>query len=429
MTELIVRRSEGLSGTVEAPPSKSLTHRAVIAASLSGGTSPIHGPLACDDTLATVYGCSALGAYIEMDEDKWTVKGTPTPRTPGEAIDCRDSASTMRFLTSVAALAPGETLLRGGQSLNRRPMGPLLEALEQLGVRCRSLGGDGYPPIIVLGGGISGGRAAIPGDVSSQFISSLLFACPLGKADTSLELTSELESRPYVGMTLQVLDRFGVKVDVGDQMRSYRIQSGQRYRSTHYGVEGDYSSASFLLAAAAATNSAVRVTNLQRDTIQGDRVIIDILESMGAELRIGRDHVEVRGGELKGIDIDARDIPDLVPVLAALACYAKGKTEIRRVERLRIKESDRVSALCDGLAAMGAKVRTPRGTLLIEGPCDLHGALVDPRGDHRMAMAFTIAALGADGETKIVDHECVKKSYPDFFSHVKSLGGELLVSS
>ena len=421
-SELVISRTEELCGTVRAPPSKGYTHRAVIAASMADGMSRISDPLWCDDTLATAHACAALGACVEMRKAGWVVEGDTRVRTPDEVIDCRDSASTMRFLTPVAALAPAVTVLMGGTSLSRRPMGPLLDALLQLGAECRSLKGDGHPPLIVLGGGISGGRASMVGNVSSQFVSGLLFACPLAKSDVMLGLTTELESRPYVRMTLDAIERFGIDVEASDDMRDYRVPSAQSYRPGDYAVPGDYSSAAFLLAAAALTNSTIRVTNLKDRTVQGDRAIVDILASMGANVKTSEDSVEVHGGDLKGVQIDARDTPDLVPVCAVLACYAKGRTEIRGAERLRTKESDRIAALSSGLRKMGARVRELEDGLVVDDPCPLQGTEVDPWNDHRIAMAYAVAALGAKGKTRIRNPECINKSYPDFIRDLRSLG-------
>ncbi|RLG97753.1 3-phosphoshikimate 1-carboxyvinyltransferase, partial [Candidatus Bathyarchaeota archaeon] len=289
MVDALVRKTEFLCGSVQAPSSKSYTHRAIIAASLSEGRSLIKKPLVCDDTLATIDACKALGAEMQIKADSIEVSGKSKPNTPEDVIFCRDSGSTIRFLTPVCALAPGISVLTGGKSLRRRPMAPLLEALRQLGVRCYSARGDGRPPLIVFGGGIKGGRAEIRGDVSSQFVSGLLFASPKADSDVELVLKTPLKSKPYVDMTVEVLQECGVKIVFEPDRQAFIIESGQIYTPLDYEVEGDYSSAAFILAAAALIESEVEVTNLRRDSIQGDRRIIDILREMGVRLEVKED--------------------------------------------------------------------------------------------------------------------------------------------
>ncbi|HID91300.1 TPA: 3-phosphoshikimate 1-carboxyvinyltransferase, partial [Candidatus Bathyarchaeota archaeon] len=299
---------------------------------------------------------------------------------------------------------------------------PLLDALRQMGVRCQLSRDGGRVTVTVRGGGIRGGEVSMVGDVSSQFVSGLLFACPLAERDTRLTLTTELESKPYVRMTIDVLERFGITVRVSDDMREYHIPSNQRYAGTAYAVPGDYSSAAFLLAAAAVTNSAIRVTNLPRETLQGDRVIVNILRDMGVTVRVGDGYVEARGGDLKATTVNARDIPDLVPAVAVLACYASGTTVILGTGRLRIKESDRAAALAMELGKMGAEVRGLADRLVIRGRPRLQGASVSSWDDHRIAMALAVAALGAEGETRILNPQCIAKSYPGFVGDLASIG-------
>jgi len=420
MTELIIHRTEQLRGSIEAPPSKSYTHRAVIASSLADGLSKIANPLVSDDTIATVNACKEFGAKIELNKNKWIVRGLSKIKTPSEIINCRDSASTLRFITPIAALAPGITILTGGPSLKKRPVGPLLDALTRLGVKCFSA--SGYPPILIFGGGINGGETQMVGDISSQFISGLLFACPLGRRKTKLKLTTELESKPYVKMTIETLKKHGVSVKVSKDMQSYIIPANQHYKPVDHVVSGDYSAASFILAAAAITSSTVTVKGLRPHLTQGDEAIISILRSMGAKFKIGRDYVKISSGQLRGKNIDASDIPDLVPVCAAIACYAKGKTRIFNAGRLRLKESDRLAAISMELKKMGAKIVELKDSLIINGPTRLHGATIDPHNDHRIAMACAVAALKAEGATRIKNQKCINKSYPNFVLDLKKLG-------
>ena len=427
LTDLIVKRTETLSGTIAAPPSKAYTHRALVAASLSEGVSKIENALICDDTLATINACRMLGAEISEVEDAFAVKGVSKPNTPENVIDCRESGATIRFLTPVCALADGISVLAGRQGLLRRPMKPLLEALKQLRVDCYSARHDGFPPIIVFGGGIKGGRTAIRGDVSSQFISGLLFATPMASNSTEVIVTTDLESKPYVTMTLDVLHKHGIKFDFQLDYRRFDIPPNQRYAPSDHVIEGDYSSAAFLLAAAAITNSRVRINGLKRETLQGDKVIVNVLREMGAWVELGEDYVEVRGvgHSLRGMNLDLSDSPDLVPVCAVVASSAKGRTMISGVKRLHFKESDRMLSLSSELGKMGVKITDLEGQLIIEGG-SLRGAELNSHNDHRIAMACAVAALRAEGETVIHGIDCISKSYPNFVKDLRELGGNLI---
>lgn len=427
MATLLVQRTDHLSGTVEAPPSKSYTHRAVIASSLADGTSKTINPLTSDDTLATVDACRKLGAKIELRYAKWIINGKSSFSSSPGIVECRESASTIRFMIPVSALAPGISILTGGPSLSERPMSPLIHALSQLGVKCYSANENGYPPIIVFGGGITGGEVAMPGDISSQFISGLLFACPLANEETKLKLTTQLESRPYVQMTLKVLEKHGITIDASKDLQHYQIPPGQTYKPADHKVPGDFSAAAFLMAAAAITGSKISINNLCPNSTQGDEAILGILKSMGAGVEVKEKHVEVCGGALRGIKLDAKDIPDLVPVCATLACYAEGKTHIFNAQRLRFKESDRLAAIHTELTKMGGRIVEQEDSLIINGPSPLHGTEVDPHNDHRIAMACAIAALNAKGVTRIKNPECINKSYPSFIRDLKTLGGKVNV--
>ena len=416
-----------MSGVVEAPSSKAYTHRALIGASLSDGMSRIGRPLVCDDTEATVNAVRAYGAKVEEGQAEWIVCGTSNLEMTKDVIDCGESAATMRFVTPITAHSSGVTKLTGGESLRKRPMEPLLVALRQLGVVCYSLDGSGKPPLIVHGGGIKGGTASIPGDISSQFISGLLFASPLANGDIEVELSSTLESRSYVEMTLEVLRDHQVIVRSSPDMRKFFIPHNQCPAPYSRVIPGDYSSAAFLLAAAAVTTSNVTVANLERRSLQGDRAIVEILTKMGADLKVRDERVELDGtGSLEALQVDVKDIPDLAPVCAVLGCYANGRTVIRNAKRLRIKESDRIESLLTELNRMSARVTAVDDDIVVEGPCKLHGTAIDSHGDHRIAMACAVAALGADGETEISDAACVSKSYPRFYDDLRSLGGEII---
>jgi 3-phosphoshikimate 1-carboxyvinyltransferase len=428
VTDVIVRKAERLKGEICAPPSKAYTQRMLIASALAHGPSQLSGPLVSDDTEAALRAVKALGAKVTVDGDCWTVEGAQPLKSAQEPIDCGDSGATLRFTTPVAALTPESSVFLLGKSLEQRPIAPLLQSLRQLGVKAyhKSLGGRAA--IVVEGGGIAGGKTSMRGDVSSQFISGLMFACPMARADTEIILTTPLESKEYVKMTQAVLAEHGIKIHISKDFDYLHIPANQTYKPCSHRVPGDFSSASFLLAAAAITSSDVRVKNLNYEAVQGDKAILEVLKRMGVNGRVCPDSVAIEGngGLLEAVDVDARDIPDLVPVCAVLACYAKGTSKIHDAHRLRYKESDRLLSLYLELRKMGAKIAMDEGSLTVEGPCALHGALVNPHNDHRIAMACAVAALGASGETRVQDAECVRKSYPRFFNDLRLLGVDVV---
>jgi 3-phosphoshikimate 1-carboxyvinyltransferase len=302
---------------------------------------------------------------------------------------------------------------------------PLLKSLKDLGAEAYVAKHDDLDAVVVKGGGIVGGKTSITGDVSSQFISGLMFACPMAKKDVEIKLTSPLESADYVKMTQAVLSKHAVKVTLEDDR--ILIPAGQTYQATDDTVPGDFSSAAFLLASAAITRSKVTVTNLDYESIQGDKAILAVLKRMGVNGEVCPDSVEIEGTgtPLKPIDVDAKNIPDLVPVIAVLSCYANGLSHISGAKRLRLKESDRLQSIFAELTKMGAQITITDDGLTVKGAA-LRGAVIDPHNDHRIAMATAVAALGAKGETTITNAECIRKSYPQFFHHLKQLGVDVV---
>ncbi len=410
-----------LSGSVEAPPSKSYTHRAVVLAALADGVSEVSKPLESRDTMSTLRGCTALGAKALMEKGKWVIEGKKRLETPDDVINVDNSGTTIRLLTAVSALAPGFTVLTGDESIRRRPMGPLLEALHQLGVECWSTKSNETPPIVVKGGGVRGGEAFIRGDISSQFISALLVVSPLAERDTSIFLTSELKSKPYVDITLEVMEKFGVKVE--RTARSFHVEK-MEYMPVKFTVPGDFSSAAFLLAAAAVTESDITVTNLDLRSPQGDKKIIDVLKKMGCSVNVGERMVRVKGNKgLVGVEVDCGDTPDLLPVIAVLGAFAEGKTRIFNAEHVRFKESDRISVMAKELSKMGVYVEEKKDGLVIRGG-KVRGGVVDAHGDHRVFMALVVAGLAAKGETLVSGEESVDVSYPSFLNDLARLGAE-----
>ena len=426
MVDIVIKKSKHLAGEVSAPPSKAYTHRMLIAALLSNGTSKISNPLVSDDTKATLRAVKAFGAETELLKNCWTIKGVELLKAPKNPINCGESGATLRFMIPVAALASGSTIFTLGSSLERRPIAPLLKSLKQLGIESHLQLREGSSLVRIHGGGIKGGKTSIRGDISSQFISGLLFACPKAREDTEIVVTTPLESRSYVQITIEVLAKHGIRVSASNDFTQLKIPSNQNYNPCKHEVPGDFSSAAFLVAAAAVTSSRVKVKNLDYQTIQGDRAILDILEKMGSKVRADDKFVEVEGRQLNAVDVDAKDIPDLVPVCAVLACYSKGISKIYNAKRLRYKESNRLSSLSAELKKMGAEIMIKEDSLIIRGPYTMHGATINSHNDHRIAMACAVAALEAIGETKIQNSECVNKSYPRFFDDLRSLGANVV---
>ncbi len=379
-----------------------------------------------DDTFATLNACVSLGARISFKGTAMTINGTPHLKSPATPIDCKESASTIRFMAAISALAEGVCTLTGSPGLLRRPINHLIESLRQLGVKCEMQ--HSYPPVKIYGGGVPGGRTDIVGHVSSQFITALLFIGPLARRDCKIKLITPLESKPYVQLTLDILKKHKIKICTLNDHTGYMIQHGQKYKPHNHKIPGDFSSAAFLMAAAAITGSEILLDNLDLDIQQPDYKIIEILKAMGVEFSVSEGHLKIEGKELAGVDIKAENNPDLVPVCAAIACYAKGRTVIRNIERLSIKESDRAETIISELSKMGGNISKKDSAITIEGPSNMNGCIIDSHGDHRIVMACAIAALAAQGKTEIANAECVRKSYPNFFKDLIKLGGDVEIA-
>ncbi len=428
MVNVTVKPTSKLQGTLTAPGSKSYTQRMLIAAALSEGVGKVLCPLLSEDTEATYRAILALGAKVQKNPDCWTVQGSGELKAASDLIDVGESGATLRFMIPIAALAEGRSAFILSSSLERRPIEPLLNSLKQLGVNAYPKQIGDLPVIIVEGSGIAGGKTSIPGDVSSQFISGLMFACPMAKADTEIQVTTPLESKDYVKMTQEVLRQHHVEVQISDDFRRIHIPGRQTFRQVDCKVPGDFSSAAFLLSAAAITKSNVKINNLSIASAQGDKAILGILKQMGVNGTVCEDSVEIQGtgNPLKAVDIDAKNSPDLVPICAALACYADGQSRIFNAQRLRFKESDRLASVHEELSKMGAEIVMDESSLTIKGPCKLHGATINPHNDHRIAMSCTVAALQASSQTTIENAECVRKSYPSFYTDLANIGAEIV---
>jgi 3-phosphoshikimate 1-carboxyvinyltransferase len=397
-----------------------VTHRALVCSALAEGYSVIREPLISEDTEATRRVLEQLGVGISRKDGAWKVAGGSL-RKPEFDLHCGESGTTLRLVTALCSLVDGECKLIGGPSLSKRPIGPLVDGLKQLGTECESTGG--LPPVTVKGKGrLPGGEAVLPGDISSQFVSAILIAAPRGEKDTTLRLTTRLESRPYIELTMEVQHIFGVSVEASEGMEKFRIER-QSYRPANVTVERDWSAAAFLLGAGALAGK-VTVEDLNMGSSQGDAAILAILDEMGATVVCMGDSITVEMAPLSGIELDLSDSPDLFPVVASLCAAASGQSVLRGLRRLRLKESDRVAAMTGGLVGMGVRCELVGDILTIEGGSP-KGCVIDPWGDHRIAMAFSILSLAAEGETTILDAECVSKSYPGFWGDLEALGVEL----
>jgi 3-phosphoshikimate 1-carboxyvinyltransferase len=418
-----------IRGVVQAPPSKSYTHRAILAAGYSDGAL-VRDALVSADTRATMRAVDRFGGDFEIDDATVDVAGFGgRPGVPADVVDCANSGTTMRLVTACAALADGITVLTGDSSLRSRPQGPLLEAVEDLGGRAESTRRNGQAPLVIEGP-ISGGAVSIPGDVSSQFITALLMAGAVTDEGIDVELETELKSAPYVDITVEVLEAFGVDAERTDA--GFAVAGGQSYEPIdgEYSVPGDFSSISYLLAAgavAAAEGEEVVVAGAQ-PSAQGDTAIVDVVERMGGDVDWDRENgqLTVRESSLSGATVDVGDTPDLLPTIAALGAIADGETRIVNCEHVRYKETDRVSAMAEELTKMGASVTEEEATLTVHGDeSDLTGATVDGRGDHRIVMALSVAGLVADGTTTVEGAEHVDVSFPDFFDALYDLGADV----
>lgn len=407
-----------IKGRVRAPSSKSYTIRGLMCAALVKGESEIIYPLSSDDTQAARNVLSQVGVAIQEKGEQWQVNGGDFYQ-PATDLFCGESAATLRFMTAICSLVPGRCRLTAGPSLSRRPVEPLLQALRQLGVNCSCQGE--VAPVIVDGGRLKGGITELPGDISSQFVSALLFIAPLAEEEVTIRLTTPLESKPFVLMTLDCLRRFGIEVKSTPELREFKVAK-QRYNPTRYRVEGDWSSVSYLLALGAVAGE-VEVENLNVESLQGDRIILDLLRDMGASVKVNDDSITVKRSKLNAICADLSDCIDLLPTVAVLAATAEGVSQLTGIERARIKESDRVSAVKNGLKRMGIKAEEEGDRLTITGSHP-RASVIESYDDHRIAMAFSILGSIA-GETIITHAECVSKTFPQFWEVLESLGGEV----
>ncbi|UCG10248.1 MAG: 3-phosphoshikimate 1-carboxyvinyltransferase [Dehalococcoidia bacterium] len=418
--KVFIEKSEP-EGSLIAPPSKSYTIRALMGAALAKGESEIIHPLISDDTGAARAVLGKIGVNISPQKDNWRVSGGSFREAEGELF-CGESAATLRFMTAICSLVPGKCRLTAAPSLARRPIEPLIRALRQLGVNASHQGETA--PITVKGGELRGGTVELTGDISSQFVSALLFIAPFTEDGLSIKLTTPLQSKPFVLMTIDCLSRFGIKTGFSKELDEFKI-SRQAYQPAKYEIEGDWSSASYFLALGA-ISGGIEVDNLNPESLQGDKIMLNFLPDMGAQVTVNPDSVILKKSSLKAIRADLADCIDLLPTMAILAAVAEGTSELTGIERAVIKESNRVAAVKEGLERMGIAVNETSNKLTITGSVP-QGALIDSRGDHRIAMAFSLLGSLA-GDTIIDGAECVAKTFPDFWDKLESLGGRVKIN-
>jgi 3-phosphoshikimate 1-carboxyvinyltransferase len=417
---LTINKTEKLSGEIEIPRSKSHTIRAVVIASLADGASKIINPLFSDDTKAAINGCKALGAKIEQKGNDIVVKGFDgKPHEPKEKLDMLNSGTSINMLTSVAALGSFKVTLDGDASLRKRPVQPLLDALKNLGVSATSINNNNCPPIEIQGP-IKGGKAEIDCK-SSQYLSSLLISCPLIEKNTEI-IVKNLCEIPYIEMTLNWLKDSRIKYE-NKGLEYFKIPGKQKYESFEKTIPADWSSAAFPICAAAITQSDVTIKGLDINDAQGDKKIIDYLKKMGANITINNKNGEIKiiGTQLNGTEIDLNKTPDLLPVMAVVACFANGTTRLVNVAHARIKETDRIKVMHNELKKMGADISELEDGLIIKHKT-LKGASLAGHSDHRVVMALSLAGLIAEGKTIIDTAESVSVTYPDYFKSMKALG-------
>jgi 3-phosphoshikimate 1-carboxyvinyltransferase len=409
-----------LDATVSIPGSKSFTQRGLVVAFLAEGKSLLQNALFSEDSACLIGALKDLGAEIQVAGKDIHVTGTGGRiKNPGKNICLGNNGTAMRFLISLVALGDGEYTLTGTSRLCQRPVGALMEALRSLGVKARSSREGGFPPVIVNGSGLSGGRVVFKDIVSSQFVSSLLICSPYAREETVIELEGSVRSYPYLEMTKEVMEEFGVSV-YQDKPNRFTVPGREHYASREYRIEGDASSASYFFLAAALCGGKIRVENLNPQTRQGDIGMLAILEKLGCRVIRGQNWAEVWGTEMNRGEytFDLGNMPDMVPTLSVLATRRFGWTVIRNVSHLRFKESDRLKALAKEIRKVGIHVRENEDGLAIEGG-PAKGADIETYNDHRIAMSFAILGLSVPG-MKIQNPDCVGKSFPDFW---EKLGG------
>ena len=414
-----------ISGSITLPGSKSLSNRVLLLAMLSEGETFIENLLDSDDVRRMIDALAKLKISFEEDRPGKKIriqgKGGRIPVDKAELF-LGNAGTAIRPLTAALTLGHGRFVLDGIERMRERPIQDLLDGLNQLGAQVRSIDNTGCPPVEIIANGLPGGVTKLSGAISSQYLSAILLTSPYAQTPVEIRIKDHLVSIPYVEMTIRLMNRFGVNVDVSEDFKSFHINAPQSYKSPKtYFVEGDASSASYFLAGAAITGGTVTVIGCGTDSLQGDAQFAKIMEMMGAEVQWEANHITVRGsGNLKGIDVDMNEMPDAAMTLAVAALFAKGTTAIRNIYNWRLKETERLKAVSSELKKLGATVEEGEDYIIIEPPEKLLSAEIATYDDHRMAMAFSLAACGEVPIT-ILDPSCVSKTFPDYFDQLSKL--------
>ncbi|MEX2489847.1 MAG: 3-phosphoshikimate 1-carboxyvinyltransferase [Pseudomonadales bacterium] len=425
MDQITLTPIKHMTGEIRLPGSKSLSNRALLLSALASGSTTLENLLKSEDTQIMVKALRQLHTTIELSEDwqQCVIHGhSGLFQPPSNTTFFLGNAGTaIRPLTSILSLIPGTFTVDGDQYMRRRPIAHLVDALAQLGAKIDYLQEDGYPPLKIIGGDIKAGNVNIEGNISSQYLTSLLLTLPmLEEHDSRINVFGEQVSKPYLDLTLDIMQKFGVHATHEDY-HTFTIPGGQQYCAPgRYLVEGDASSASYFFAAAAIAGGPIRVYGIGENSIQGDIAFLDVIETMGAQVQRTPDWIEIRGGQLTAVDLDLNHIPDAAMTVAAMALFARGKTRIRNIYNWRVKETDRMHAMATELRKLGANVDTGEDYLVIDPPDSILPATIDTYGDHRIAMSFSLAALG-DAEIIINDPDCTAKTFPDYFNVFASL--------
>ncbi len=424
MEQLTLKPIQHVQGTVNVPGSKSLSNRALLLAALAEGQTHLTNLLDSDDIRHMLNALTKLGVTYRLSECKtqcWvTGNGGAFKVTEPVELYLGNAGTAVRPLCAVLAASQGEFTLTGEPRMEERPIAPLIDALTAAGADIQCHKNPGFVPMTIRGTAIDGNALQIDGTLSSQFLTALLMAAPLLDQQVNIEINGELVSKPYIDITLDTMQKFGVEV-VNHNYQRFEVAKGQRYRAPEqFLVEGDASSASYFLAAGAIKGGPVRVTGVGKQSIQGDIRFADALQAMGAEVIWGNDFIEVRGGSLRGIDMDFNHIPDAAMTIATTALFAKGQTRLTNIYTWRLKETDRIAAMATELKKVGAHIEEGEDYLVVTPPEQLQHAEIDTYNDHRMAMCFSLVAL-SDTPVTINDPGCTAKTFPDFFQRLQSI--------
>lgn len=416
-----IKPKKEINAVVSVPGSKSYTNRALIIGALSNGKTTINNALFSDDTKYMISSLKDLGmeVYDNIEKKSIVINGLSGNIPVKNAnLFIGNAGTAMRFLSAALTLGYGDFEIDGIERMRNRPIQDLLDGLNQLGADIKSKNKSGCPPVIIHANNLPGGCCKVKGNLSSQYISALLMVAPYANTDVTLKIDGDLVSKRYVGMTLSLMDYFDVSVK-NNSYKEFFIKSGQKYVAKEYYVEPDASSASYFLAAAAITGGKVRIEGIGMNSAQGDVNFADVLGKMGCNVKKGQNYIEITGGELTGVDVDMSDMPDVAQTLAAVALFAKGSTRVRNVANLRIKETDRITAVVNELRKTGIDCVEYDDGFEIK-PSDPQPAEIDTYDDHRMAMSFALIGLRARG-IKIKNPECVSKTFPNFFTELEKL--------